>query len=278
MKLRPAFVTLPAAVAAMALVSACGSEAVVAGPGTTTTAPAIAHPTGAGDVVLRMEVGGGLLPVELAFGNVPALTIYGDGTVLEPGAVPAIFPGPMVTPMFQRTISEEGLQAVLRAAQEAGLLATPPSYESPASQQIADAATTVLLLQAGGGRWQHSAYALSEATPSTPARQTLSDFVTRLGNLDQLAGAGNLSAAKPFEPKAYRIHATPNPAPPQDLTPTVIAWPEPSVDLSKASTCAIAAGAALPVIAEANQLTWFTQNGVTYSLAARPLLPGETGC
>lgn len=278
MKLRRAVVTLPAAVAAMALLSACGSEAVVAGPGTTTTAPAMAHPTGADEVVLKLEVGGGLVPVEVAFGNVPALTIYGDGTVLEPGAVREIYPGPMVTPMFQRTISEEGLQAVLRAARDAGLLATPPSYESPASQQIADAATTSLLLQAGGGRWEHSAYALSEATPTTPAREALAGFVTKLGNLDQLAGAGTLSAPQPFEPKAYRIHATPNPTPPQDLKPTVLAWPEPSVDLSTASTCAIAAGAALPVIAQANQLTWFTQDGVTYSLAARPLLPGETGC
>ena len=29
---------------------------------------------------------------------------------------------------------------------------------------------------------------------------------------------------------------------------------------------------------EANQLTYFTEGGMTYQVLARPLLPDETGC
>ena len=73
------------------------------------------------------------MPVEQAFGNVPSVTIYGDGRVITPGATTMLFPGPLVGPLFQQTMSEDGIQQVLAAAAAAGLLAEPPSYESAAA-------------------------------------------------------------------------------------------------------------------------------------------------
>ena len=59
----------------------------------------------------------------------------------------------------------------------------------------------------------------------------------------------------------------------------MVAWPESAVDLAAAGECAVAGGPAVTAaFADATQLTWFTQDGVTYSLLARPLLPGEQGC
>jgi hypothetical protein len=270
---RLALVALPAAL----LLVACGDDDPVTSTPDTTVA-GIDHPTGADEVVLQLTVAGGFVPVEQAFGNVPTVTIYGDGTVITPGATTMIFPGPLVGPLFQQTMTEDGIQQVLAAAEAAGLLAAPPSYESADADRIADAPTTELMINAGGGQWTHQAYALNEAT-ATPERQQLLDFVNSLGDLSTLAGPDTLSTPETYVPEQYRIRATPNPEEPQDVQPTVVPWPDSSVDLSAATECAVAGGPAVTdAFAEATQLTWFTQGGVTYSLLVRPLLPGEQGC
>ena len=270
---RLALVALPAAL----LLVACGDSVAVTSTPDTTVA-GIQHPTGPDDVVLQLTVAGGFVPVEQAFGNVPSVTIYGDGTVITPGATTMIFPGPLVGPLFQQTMTEDGLQQVLGAAEAAGLLATPPSYESAGADRMADLPTTELVINAAGGQWTHQAYALSEAT-DTPERQRLLDFVTSLGDLTTLAGPDALGAPEPYVADSYRIRATPDPEEPEDVQPTVVAWPEPAVDLAAAAECAVAGGPAVTAaFADATQLTWFTQDGVTYSLLARPLLPGEQGC
>ena len=107
---RLALLALPIA----ALATACGDPDSV---GTTpdTTIAGIEHPMGADEPILRLTVAGGFVPVESAFANVPQITIYGDGTVITPGVMTMIYPGPMVAPLNQRTISEEGIQRVLDA-------------------------------------------------------------------------------------------------------------------------------------------------------------------
>jgi hypothetical protein len=270
---RLALLALPIA----ALATACGDPDSV---GTTpdTTIAGIEHPMGADEPILRLTVAGGFVPVESAFANVPQITIYGDGTVITPGVMTMIYPGPMVAPLNQRTISEEGIQRVLDAADAAGLLAPAPSYESPGAQQVADAPTTELVINAGGGQWTHSAYALDMAA-DTAAREQLLAFVTSLSDLGALAGADTLGPEEPYVADQYRIRAVANPEHTSDLQPTVVPWPDPAVNLAEATECAIVSG---PTVTEAllaaNQLTWFTQDGVTYSLMVRPLLPGDPAC
>ena len=48
-------------------------------------APAIGHPTGATDVVVRVSTGGGFVPVQVNLRALPSFTLYGDGTVVVPG-------------------------------------------------------------------------------------------------------------------------------------------------------------------------------------------------
>ena len=261
----------------------------------TTSPTGIAHPTGADQAILRLGYEGGFMTADAIFSQSPSVVITGDGLVITPGAVPAIYPGPLVMPYFQRTIDEAGIQTVLAEAQKAGLLASPPDYTLPDGIGIADAPDTVLVVQANGARYEHRAYALDitagDATASTPARDAFSGFVAALGDLATLVGAEHLGSDQPLVPTTYRLRATPvePPAPvdtaaggtaPLEPQPTVQPWPSGTgVALADASECVLADASKLgDVLATANQLTWFSEAGVTYSLAVAIALPGDRGC
>ena len=46
----------------------------------------------------------------------PSFTLYGDGTVIVPGPVIQIYPGPAVTPLIRSKLSESQVQALLKRA------------------------------------------------------------------------------------------------------------------------------------------------------------------
>ena len=50
--------------------------------------------------MLRLGYEGGFMTADAVFAQNPSLVITGDGLVLVPGAVPAIYPGPMVMPAY----------------------------------------------------------------------------------------------------------------------------------------------------------------------------------
>ena len=290
--------------AVAAFLAACGDDSAgpagtspdTSGPGTTVGGGSgIAHPTGASDAVLRLGYEGGFMTADAVFSQSPTLVISGDGLVLTPGAVPAIYPGPMVMPYFQRTIDEAGIQSVLAAAKDAGLLASAPDYSLPNGIGIADAPDTVLVVHANGTAFEHRAYALDitagDASASTPARDALAAFVTKVNDLAALTGGGqHLGAEQPYQPAAYRLRATPVDAPvpaattdstaPMEPQPTVTPWPaDTGVVLAQASNCVVADAAKVgAVLQAANQLSWFSEGGVTYQLAVAMALPGDKGC
>jgi hypothetical protein len=252
----------------------------------TPPAGGIVHPTGADDVVLRFGYEGGFVGPDALFGRTPGLLVTGDGRALIGGVQPAIFPGQLVTAMNVRTIAEQGVQALLAAADAAGLLRTPPSYELPAGIGIADAADTVVSITANGATYDHRAYALdltaSDRVTETPARLALSKFVAQLGDLASLVGADQLGSVEAFAPKAYRVRATPEqPSPTADQpAPTLVDWPSSTgVALKDASTCVtVDATKVGDLLAKATQLTYFTESAVTYRLAVAQVLPGDPGC
>jgi hypothetical protein len=284
-----------------AVVAACGNDSTTplrprgtadsvprTEPTATTVPPAggIAHPTGADEVVLRFGYEGGFVAPDSLFSRTPALLITGDGHALTTGVVPAVFPGPLLTPMNTQPITEVAVQRVLSTALAAGLLTSPPSYELPSGVGIADAADTVVALAANGTTYNHRAYALdltaSDRVAETPARLALSKFVAQLGDLATLVGADQLGSVGTFAPKAYRVRATPEqPSPTADQpAPTLVAWPSSTgVALKGASTClTIDAAKVGDVFTKATQLTYFTEDGVTYRLAVAQVLPGDPSC
>jgi hypothetical protein len=282
MKLRIA----PALVVVALGLAACGSDSA-GSPAAADSLPPVTdgyqHPTGADDVVVEYAEVGGFVPREFAFKQPPNVLVSGDGRAFSPGAQIEIYPGPLLPAVQVQSVSEKGIQAILAAADGAGLLADV-EYEQPTN--IADASTARVTINVNGETYVHEAYALGLALPgaegqeTTPERQALADFVAQLTDLSTLVGADQLGEQTLFEPSEYGIEA----AVVEDLSayggdgiePTVVDWPaDASVRLADAATCTIVPASEVgETLAAANQLTFFTEAGVTYQVLAKPILPG----
>src|SRR3954447_17344054 len=138
------------AVAAMAA-AGCGAGTGTTGgttPGTS-TGP-VARPSGRTDVVLRVRTGGGFTTIQNALSTVPEFTLDGDGTVIVPGPVDAIFPGPALLPLRTFRLSDDEMGQLLAAARRAGLLRMHGSLGDMGAVGVSDMPTTEVWLNAGG--------------------------------------------------------------------------------------------------------------------------------
>ena len=188
MNRRSFLAALAGAPALAALLAACGDDEKSSSPLTFDPNP--------DEVVVRLGYEGGFVPQGVAFLNLPTLLISGDGRVFTQGAVPAIYPGPLLTPVYVRTITPAGLERVLELADEAGLLGPSPDYSYPDGFDVTDASDTVVVVSVNGERYEHRANALGleEGVPNTRARDNLLTFVNLISDLPAVAGADNLGA------------------------------------------------------------------------------------
>jgi hypothetical protein len=280
---------LPVLLVAALGVAACGSDSD--SPAADDSLPPVAdgyqHPTGEDDVVVEYAEVGGFMPREFVFQQTPNVLVSGDGRVFGPGAQIAIYPGPLLPAVQVQPITEEGIQAILAAADEAGLF-QDVDYEQPTN--VADASTARVVINVNGETYVHEAYALGLALPgeeggqeTSPERQALADFIAELNDLTTLVGPDELGEQTIFEPSEYGIEALVV----DDLSaygsdgiePTVVDWPaDVGVRLADATGCTVAPAAEVgETLAAANQLTFFEDAGVTYQVLAKPILPG-TDC
>ncbi len=248
-------------------------------PPATTTAPTTPedeagfdHPTGADDVVVEIVFEGGFVPADFAFRNLPVLLVSGDGKQFVQGPQIEIFPAPMLANVLVSEIGESGIQELLDLAAEHGLL-TEREYER--NDMIADASDTVVRISANGETYEHRAYALGLGTfdsgEETGDRAELQAFIT--------AATGTVPAdASPMEPETFLVRATPtSDTTGYDVEPTFVDWTIDAALLADAADCvAIPAADVKDLFATSNQLTFFTEGDVTYQLAVKPLLPGDS--
>src|SRR5262245_27637503 len=305
------------AMAAVAvLASACGRLSDD-GPGAGGSGPSggtggISHPTGAGDLVLRVEYQGGFVPYEFILSSVPFWSLFGDGTLILTGPQIEIYPQPALPPLVRTPITEDGVQAILEAAREAGLLDGDRDY---GDQCIADAATTVFTTNANGTTSVVSAYALdvgvgqgttagggSGATGSTgqpvescgspkdaDERAALAAFQAKLGDLTSWLPEGSVGEETPFEPAEMRVYVLPYKGDPE-LPQKAMDWPldtplstfgEPLAQ-DPQTRCGVLTGDAFEQVyaaaQTANPLTPWKSEGTDYRLILRPLLPDEHTC
>jgi hypothetical protein len=246
------------------------------------------HPTGADEVVLEYEVGGGFTTPEYAFREPPRLLVSGDGRAFSVGPVAAVYPGPLLPNVQVRPISEDGIQQLLDAADPVGML-DEVEYEGPTT--IADAPTTTLTITADGQTWVHSAYALgftddpaSEGEESSPERQRLADFVAQLTDLTSLVEPAELGPDEAFVPDDYLVMATTvddvDARAVEGIEPRVVDWPAGAATaLADVGACAVvpAEESVSALFADADELTFFADGGTVYQVTPTPLLPG-TGC
>jgi hypothetical protein len=273
--------------AATLLLAACGDDdPEVATDEPPPSSDGYEHPAGPDAVVLRISDEGGFVPAEHLFTAVPRLLITGDGRLIQSGPVIAIYPGPLLPNLQQRSISEPGIQRLIELADERGLLADV-AYPRPAN--IADAADTVVTITAGGETFEHRAYALGlgggpEGGETDKARARLLDFVAAATDLANEPASGDVGPEQPYLSDTYMIRAReaastePTDDAPIDIVPTLVDWPADSpVRLAAAGECAEVPTAGFSELFQnANQLTRFVDDGVPYSLAVAPRVPGRS--
>lgn len=229
--------------------------------------------TGSDDVVLRIETGGGYVPLEYAFAGGPTLLVTGDGTVIRPAPRATDAAMPALLGYESHTVDAATLADLAALAESAGLLAEPPDYQEDAPQ-VTDMPSTTVTLTADGETWTHSAYALGFEKESG-VRADLADFVDDAADL--LDGD---EGVEPYPPGAVRISATPGPGGREgDVSFT---WPAPAVDLRTVGSCAVvddpdAVAAIVRTLGDANQGIVFAQNKRTWTVTGAAVLPGDVG-
>jgi hypothetical protein len=252
---------------------------------------AIVHPTAANKVVLRVSSGGGFVPVQVNLRAMPSFTLYGDGTVIVPGPVIQIYPGPAVTPLVRSKLSERQVQALLKRARVGGLLAPRRiDYGDMGTIGIADAPTTTLVANAAGRHVTRQAYALGitaaggRLSPAQAgARKALARFI---------AGLPQGVAGKRYVPHAIATYVGPYRGQAQPGAKRVV-WPLASnlatagkrVSSGLEYRCIVVGGSGVEKLTAAlrtanEQSRWAARAGAkaSYQLIARPLLPDERRC
>ena len=142
----------------------------------------------------------------MIFSRAPLLLVTGDGRVITEGPVPAIYPGPLLPNLVERTITEDGVQTLLAKADELGLLA---DVEYAGIDQIADAPDTVVRITVDGTTYTHSAYALGFEGETDAGRANLFEFVTAATDLAGTVGESELGPEGPMASDTYLMRATP---------------------------------------------------------------------
>jgi hypothetical protein len=253
-------------------------------------------PTGSGQLVLRIERGGGFMPIEYSLTDLPMVSLYGDGLFVTPGAQIEIYPGPALPALSQIRLSPEAIELLIQAAIDAGLNKSR-DFTDLGSTMVADAPTTTFTLTIDGQTYTTQVYALDFDLGPTPdgmsqeesqARKDLLDFQAKASDLSWLP-EGSVTDQGMYEPTALRIFSSTY-QPDPELTQAPIAWPlSPGLDLFGGSedasggmrcgtVAADEAASLLPLAEQANQLTPWTSDGTEYGLLFRPLLPDESGC
>jgi hypothetical protein len=240
------------------------------------------HPTGATDVIFRINEGGGFVPMEHNATAAPWFTLYGDGTVVfkDPYA-PHPEPQNNVTRLVPYSIAkldEDGIQALLEEAIGPGGLGVATG---PYTGMGADFPTTTFELNVGGR--QKTVEAMGLSPEMHPDNAVVIGQLQRL--TEKLRGfASDIGSEQPYAPAAYRGILIPADVP---LGP-VVAWPwdEISPDefekgnnefwMTRTMTADEVAGLGIPDVTDGILGVALQKDGDLYTFALRPLLPDET--
>jgi len=279
----------------MSLLAACATaptpSPVPVGSGSPTSGPTpsatpvivgIEHPTGATDVVLRVETGGGFVPAEFLATAAPSFTLYGDGTVVfrNPSAPPPDQIGNVSrsVPFMTIKLGEVAIQQLLADAIGPGALGIAVG---PYQGLGADVPTTTFTIAADGRTKSVSVVGLS---PDMHPQDT--GIVVALSKLaERLDAFGNaISNEEPFVPAGFRGALMPidqavgavTPWPWTTIQPTDFTKGLNAIFLTRTLTPADVAGLGVPN-PEGGFLGLTLRSGNRlYSFALRPLLPDET--
>jgi len=301
--------TFPGSFAVLILLTACAAP----GGGSPATSPRasdgsggsgdIEHPTGS-EAILIVDNTGGFVPIQFMATRLPVFVLLGEGRVIVQGAQTLQFPGPALPALIERTLTEEGIQEVLRGVEDTNLF-TADLELTGAQNVVADATNTVFILNAGGREVTVSVYGLGALLPDMEpppgmssgeieAHRILSQLNDGLMTLDTWlpATAWETEGWQPYEPEALRLYVrdvTGEPIEGGDLAEQVREWPtdddpaafgEEEAFFGDGTRCGVVDGELgalwLEELNAANQMTVWTDDGERrFSVMARPVLPHE---
>lgn len=269
----------------------------------------IAHPTGPEDLLLRVERGAVFDSLSWSLRGLPSLSLYGDGRIVVPVPRGEADAGTLLQGLTVRHVSDEGVQAILRAAREAGLHGPDRRFEV---EGVDDARAIEFTAVTDGQPHVTVAFALGEEDPEYApagdrlARRALLEFASILSRLERLLPAGSIGEEEPLPPDRLRIFTNPYgnflhrdflPSPnvedseivtPPSASLPEIEWPldEPIRGFGEPTEgpirCGSVEGSELDVFLaaaeRASEFTPWVSDGRRYALVVRPLLPDDPDC
>lgn len=271
-------------IAVFALAAACSS-----GPNV------VPRPTGSTELVMAAFLAHSSDTAEERLLGLPVAAVFGDGRVIHPGPPSTNTPAPALPALTVTPLDVAGVEALLAAAKEAGLLGADQEMRFPVER---DPAITVFVIVAAGTRHQTVIEALQEIKAGDPRltpdnlnqRELIKGVLTLMQDPRQALAAHATDADSAYEPTALRIIVAPASGGSSPATSETREWPlagglatlGEALGGKSTSRCATVEGADLttldPLLRQSNELTLWSSGGVTYAVRFRPLLPGESGC
>lgn len=281
--MRPIRLRLVSLSLAALLLAACGGAAASPSP----------EPTIPADALVRLRVTAvQALPPPATFSWMPSVVITLDGRVLTGGAVPAIFPGPLVNPVVERQITANGWARIVAAARSAGLLGINRDFtggQMPPGSQVTrlEIAADGIVYQLTGDASRIMVCITAPCDPAAGSPEAFGGFVSRLTDLGSWLG-GDIGPEGMHAPAGYAVMVV-APQDDQGLAQPPMAWPFAAgfgafgkeILNGSGERCGTLTGddaaVARNAFGAANQLTKWRDpvDGSFHGLVVRPLLPGD---
>ena len=275
------------------------SGAATPGPSSPPSATPEASPSSGASaaLVLRVTTEGGFIGPAANLAALPQVSVLADGRIFTPGAVDAIYPGPLLLPVTVRNVGPAGVAAIIAAIRAAGLDRAGAGGDGNGGGIPGDTGTTVFLVNVDGTPVTNR-LVLGGGPPGrpggggspAPGAAAAADLLSRLTDPNETWG-GPAAPAQPFVPVGFRVYVAPG-APVGDgtLTEPTIPWPlatsldqfgVPAVPdrgiagLRQGVVLGADAQALLPILNRANVLSPFSSGNHLFTLYVRALLPDE---
>jgi hypothetical protein len=267
---------------------ATGSTDDLGGGGTTAGSDTSTSDAGsaAGEPLFMITYEGGFSTPSMLASLGPVYAVTTDGELVFQGAIPEIFPGPLVPPYEVKDISDL-LPDLEEMLERIGIADITEEIDDQAAGTIADASTTVLTYFDENRTHRYGVYALGfdpQAESSDPKVVALNDLMLTLQDSSFSGDPG-----EPFSSDRWQVVQNGDFIPggdtglPEDVRPyplevAVADFEHTSFGLPCTILEGAAAADAAAVFGDATQVTVWDTGTEEIQLLPRPLLPGEVGC
>ncbi len=224
--------------------------------------------------ILVASTSGGLVPVGFDIRSGPAYLVDSNVTFYAPGPAPAIYPGPALTPLFQRSVTKDEIASLDRAARAAGLNAVRRDWGFPQTADVPELAITYR-----GVTNTIPSFGVGEESLPVAVRQRRKAVSELLLSLNR--GARPTTAVKADRIILFARQATADEVSADGIQPNMIDWPSSVTGFPFDGGCVDLQGKAGKTVGtllqSATQLTLFRSGKYTYQVFARIGVPGDSG-